>query len=224
MARRRSRRSSSGGTGLLGLALGLVVLIVVVKVLSSPLAWAILVPLAAAGLWVRHTLVGRRRVAALERRQRWLYDQSCLPAADAMSGPQFEAYVADLLRLDGHQSVQQVGGPGDGGADILSAEPTGRLIAVQCKRQVASVSVGVVRQLNGTLAHEHRGRAGVLVTTAQLTRPAADLAAGAGIKVVDRDGLACWMGQARRSIEWSAQSAATATSAAPSRPAPWPQP
>jgi hypothetical protein len=103
--------------------------------------------------------------------------------------------------MDGHRDVRLVGGPGDGGADILSAEPSGRLVAVQCKRQMAPVPVGVVRQLNGTLAHEHSGRAGLLVTTARLTRPAAALAASTGITVVDRDGLARWMGQARAAID-----------------------
>jgi restriction system protein len=118
-----------------------------------------------------------------------------------MSGTQFEHYVADLLRVDGHQGVQLVGGPGDGGADILSVEASGRAVAVQCKRQMAPVSMKVVRQLNGTLSHEHPGRGGVLVTTALLTRPAADLAARAGITVIDRSGLAAWMASARHLLK-----------------------
>jgi restriction system protein len=223
MARRR-RRSSSGGAGLLILVLALVVVAVLVRVLSSPITWIILVPLATAGLWARRRVTRRRAAEALERRQQELFDQSCLAAADVMSGTQFEAYVAELLRIDGHQGVQLVGGPGDGGADILSAEPSGRLVAVQCKRQMAPVPVGVVRQLNGTLAHEHPGRSGVLVTTALLTRPAANLAAQSGITVVDRNGLAQWMGQARQSITaqqpWQPDDSYSASAG----PAPWPQP
>jgi HJR/Mrr/RecB family endonuclease len=98
------------------------------------------------------------------------------------------------------------------------------LIAVQCKRQLAAVPIGVVRQLNGTLAHEHAGRAGMLVTTAYLTKPAADLAARTGITVVDRNALARWMGQARRSIERNGQLASNVAPSGPPRPAPWPQP
>jgi restriction system protein len=122
-------------------------------------------------------------------------------AADAMSGTQLEHYVADLLRADGHQGVQLVGGPDDGAADILAVEASGRAVAVQRKRQMAPVSMGVVRQLNGTLSHEHPGRGCVLVTTALLTRPAADLAARAGITVIDRSGLAAWMASARHLLE-----------------------
>jgi restriction system protein len=221
MARRRRRRSSPGGANLLVLVLvAVVALTVIVRILSSPVAWIILVPLVGGGLWVRYRITGKRRAAELMRRQQELYDQSCLPAADTMSGQQFEAYVAELLRMDGHREVQLVGGPGDGGADILSAEPSGRVVAVQCKRQMAPVSVGVVRQLNGTLAHEHRGRCGVLVTTALLTRPAAELAAQAGIAVIDRNGLARWMGQARRSIEQ--QDMESPATSVPTMPGQWP--
>lgn len=221
----RRRRRASPSTGLAGAALVLVIIAGILGVLSSPLAWLVLVLLAAGGFWLRHEVTGRRRTAAVERRRQWLYDQSCLPLADAMSGTQFEHYVAGLLRMDGHHDVQLVGGPGDGGADILSAEPSGRRVAVQCKRQMAPIPVGIIRQLNGTLAHEHAGRHGVLVTTTTLTRPAAELAAQAGITVVDRDGLARWMSQARRLI--GQQTIMASTVPAPVSPAPppaWPQP
>jgi restriction system protein len=202
MARRRSRRSSAGAWTLYAGAIGVLIVISVIRtLLASPVFWVVLVPLAVAALVIWLLLTARRRARERERRRRWLYDQSCLPAADAMSGPQFERYVAELLRTDGHQDVRLVGGPGDGGADILCTEPSGRRLVIQCKRQLAPVPVGVVRQLNGTLAHEHPGRAGMLITTATLTRPAAGLAASAGITVIDRDGLARWMGDARRSID-----------------------
>jgi restriction system protein len=195
----------------------------IIKILSSPIAWLVLVPLAVGIWWLRHQITSRRRAEAIAQHERWLYDQSCLPAADVMSGRQFEQYVAELLRRDGHSDVQPVGGPGDGGADILSTEPSGRRVAVQCKRQLAPVPVGVIRQLNGTLAHEHAGRRGVLVTTARLTRPAAELAAQAGITVVDRDRLAHWMGEARQSLE-AGPALALSANPPPPRPAAWPQP
>jgi restriction system protein len=190
--RRRRRRKSSGG-GALAALLFLAVIGLAVRAVSSPVTDAVLLAVVAGGTaaWLA---ARSRRLAA---RRRWLFDQSCLPVVDAMSGPQFEAYVAELLRMDGHRDVRVVGGPGDGGADILSTEPSGRAIAVQCKRVTSPVPVGVVRQLNGTLSHEHPGRSGVIITTSRLTRPAAELAAGARITVVDREALARWMGQAR---------------------------
>jgi Restriction endonuclease len=82
-------------------------------------------------------------------------------------------------------------------------------------RVTAAVPVGVVRQLNGTISHEHPGRAEVLVTTALLTRPATELAARARITVVDRNALARWMGQARTAMQQQEP-------AEPAFPMPWP--
>jgi restriction system protein len=217
MARRRRRRSSSG-TRVLGAFLVLVVAGAIIKILSSPLTWLILLPVAIVGLVLRYWLARRRHAVALERRREWLAGQSCLAAADAMSGSQFEQYIAEMMRLDGHQDVRLVGGPGDGGADILSTEPAGRRVAIQCKRQMAPVPIGVVRELNGTLAHEHPGRAGVLVTTAALTRPAAELAARTGITVVDRSALASWMSLARTTLQRQAPASAAVLIAAQPTP------
>jgi restriction system protein len=156
---------------------------------------------AGTGIWIRQRTTSRRAAADLARKHRELHEQSCLAAADAMSGEQFEDYVADLMRMDGYQQVRVIGGANDGGADILAADPSGRLVAVQCKRQSAPVPIGVVRELNGTVGHEHQGRTGLLVTTALLTGPAARLAGQTAITVVDRTELARWMSRARLSIE-----------------------
>jgi restriction system protein len=215
MARRRRKKSSSGGMALAAAFAVIVVLALIIKVLSSPVTWLVLLPLVGGGTGAWLLVRSRRHAAAVEAHRRWLLGQSCFPAADAMSGSQFEAYVAELLRMDGHQDVRIVGGPGDGGADILSAEPSGRKIAVQCKRVTAAVPVGVVRQLNGTIAHEHPGRAGALVTTALLTRPATELAARARITVVDRNALASWMSQARAAMQQQEP-------AGPASSMPWP--
>jgi restriction system protein len=122
---------------------------------------------------------------------------SVLAEADAMTGPQFERYFADLLRLRGYRYVQVVGGAGDGGIDILATDPAGVRVAYQCKRQKATVSVAVVRQLIGSVNHEHKGRVAHLVTTATLTKPAADLARSARVQVVDRALLGKLMAEAR---------------------------
>jgi hypothetical protein len=93
-----------------------------------------------------------------------------------------------------------VGGAGDGGIDILARDPMGVQIACQCKRQVANVSVAVVRQLIGSVNHEHSGKIPYLVTTAMLTRPAQDLARQAGVHVIDRLLLGTWMAEARSQL------------------------
>jgi restriction system protein len=129
--------------------------------------------------------------------QALLFQNSELAQADAMTGPQFERYFADLLRLRGHHGVRVVGGAGDGGVDILATAPDGRAVAYQCKRQVANVSVQVVRQLIGSVTVEHYGKAPCLVTTAYLTKPAADLARQSGVQVVNRPMLGKLMADAR---------------------------
>jgi hypothetical protein len=47
-----------------------------------------------------------------------------------------------------------------------------------------------VRELNGSLAHEHQGRLGLIVTSSELTKPARALAAKSGIQVIERPDLA----------------------------------
>lgn len=146
-------------------------------------------------------IASRRRAAADARRQLELYVLSRLGKIDAMEGKEFERYVAELLRLDGHQDVRVVGGKNDGGVDIISTDPSGRLMTCQCKRQKDRVPVKVVRELNGSLAHEHRSRYGVVVTSAGMTREAQALARDTGITVIERTALADWMGRIRNLIE-----------------------
>jgi restriction system protein len=125
-------------------------------------------------------------------------------AVDAMTGTQFERYVASLLIHRGYRSVSVVGGAGDGGVDILATDSAGTKIACQCKRQAANLSVQVIRQLLGSVSHEHRGRAPCVVTTATLTKAAAELALRAHVKVIDRRMLANWMTEALTQLAGSA--------------------
>jgi restriction system protein len=122
---------------------------------------------------------------------------SCLAAVDAMTGRQFEFYYASLLRELGWTDVEVIGdrAGGDGGADILATDPRGRRFAIQCKRYTlpGKVSVADVRELNGSLAHEHQGRLGLIVTSSELTKPARALAGKSGIQVIERADLAAQM-------------------------------
>lgn len=215
-ARRRRKASSGSGWLPVGALAGIVLL--VTAAITHVLPALILLAVVAGIVWAWQRGRSHQRAAAVEGHRRMLYEASLLPAADAMSGTQFEHYVADLMRATGGRDVVHTGGPGDGGADVLAMEPSGRPVAIQCKRQLSTVPVGVVRELAGTLAHEHPGRYGVLVTTALLTRPATELAARAGITVIDRNGLAAWMASARHLLEQQA-----VVPAPPQRPAPWPQ-
>jgi HJR/Mrr/RecB family endonuclease len=188
------------------LLLGAVVLVAVLCHVATVITWPALVSAlaaaAAGAAWIRYLIVRKKRAAEAARKQRELFVQSCFDKVDVMPGsPVFEHYIADLLRMDGHHDVQVVGGKGDGGADILSTDPSGRAMAYQCKRQKDPVPIKVIRELQGTLAYEHHGRAGVIVTNNTLTRDAEALARATGIAVIARAQLAEWMDRARDQIE-----------------------
>ena len=64
-----------------------------------------------------------------------------------------------------------------------------------------SVPIKVIRELQGTLAYEHHGRAGVIVTNNTLTKDAEALALATRIAVIARAQLAEWMDRTRDQIE-----------------------
>lgn len=188
------------------LLLGAVVLVAVLchaaTVITWPALMSALAAAAASAAWIRYLIVRKKRAAEAAHKQRELFVQSCFDKVDVMPGsPVFEHYIADLLRMDGHRDVRVVGGKGDGGADILSTDPSGRAMAYQCKRQKDPVPIKVIRELQGTLAYEHHGRAGVIVTNNTLTKDAEALALATRIAVIARAQLAEWMDRTRDQIE-----------------------
>jgi restriction system protein len=112
---------------------------------------------------------------------------------DAMTGPQFEQYVAGLMRRTGFRAVQVTGRTADLGADITASTADGRRVVVQCKRYAGSVGSPHVQRLNGTAWTIHRADVTLLVTTGRLTVSARDLAGRCGITVIDRAALAAWV-------------------------------
>jgi restriction system protein len=116
---------------------------------------------------------------------------------DRMTGPEFEQYVAGLMRRTGFRAVQVTGQAADLGADITAAAPDGRRVVVQCKRYAGSVGSPHVQRLNGTAWTIHRAEVTMLVTTGRLTSHALDLAVQCGITVIDRTALAAWIASNR---------------------------
>jgi hypothetical protein len=103
----------------------------------------------------------------------------------AMTPPEFESFVADLLRAMGFR-VDEAPPVGDMGVDMratyVSADPFGspqtEVWLVQVKLYSHHrVSVSVIRELVGALAGGSGGTRGLLVTNAQLTSVALDFAA-----------------------------------------------
>ncbi len=82
----------------------------------------ILVVLASA-IWIRKA----RRDAY---RRRWAELTRSIAATDWLTGPQFEHWLAALMRRTGFTRVQVCGGAGDLGADITAYGPTRRRVVI----------------------------------------------------------------------------------------------
>lgn len=95
---------------------------------------------------------------------------------DAMSGIEFEDFLADLFRRKGFQ-VAKTAVTGDYGVDLILTNPaTGERIAVQAKRYAQSVGIEAVQQVYFGAAYYGCHRA-LVVTNADYT-PNARIGAG----------------------------------------------
>jgi restriction system protein len=194
VASRRRRRKNSHD--------GLLLLVVSVVILSGwVLSWAKrLVAAHTAALMmatiVAVTLTATTGVLIIRARLRQAARQAerdrNITVADTMTGPQFEQYVARLMRRDGLHRVQVCGGTGDLGADVTACTRDGRKVVVQCKRYAGSLGDPHVQKFNGTARPIHGADVALLVTTGRPTAKARQLAQRCGIVLVDRDALAAW--------------------------------
>lgn len=143
-------------------------------------------------LWGVGAAVNAQAKREAQIRARRLREIAQLHRVDAMTGPEFEHLVADLLRRDGYLDVLVVGRGGDKGVDVVAHTSDKRKIAIQCKRQSSTVTADRVRNLVGAIHCAYTGHHGVLVTSSTFTRPALDEGQGR-ILMVGRDQLAEWM-------------------------------
>jgi restriction system protein len=102
-----------------------------------------------------------------------------------MSWREFEQLVADTFRRKGFR-VQEVGGTGDGGVDLVLIGSAGLEFLVQCKQYRAwDVGEPKVREFYGAMA-AHRTRCeGIVVTCGRFTGPARSFCVGKPIRLVD---------------------------------------
>ncbi|WP_179471968.1 restriction endonuclease [Mycolicibacterium vinylchloridicum] len=128
--------------------------------------------------WLDH-----RRAA----RQDALYRATGLVAVDAMTGVEFERYVAAVLRGLGFD-VEITRATGDFGVDLIATRD-GVRTAVQCKRQNRVVNGAAVQQVVAGAA-VHECEATMVVSNHRYTRAAEQLADVHGCVLVDRTRLA----------------------------------
>lgn len=138
--------------------------------------------------WLDH-----RRRARLDA----LYRSSGQAAVDAMTGVEFERYVAAVLRGVGYD-VGITRATGDFGVDLIAVRD-GVRVAVQCKRQARPVSGSAVQQVVAGAA-VHDCTATMVVSNHRYTRAAQHLADVHGCTLVDRVKLARLARAPRRQV------------------------
>lgn len=175
-----ARRKKSGGLGT-----ALVVVLVAGYVVSQyPGTLGALAILFVAGfLWRRFR--APRTLAAQELTAR-------LGSVPAMSGAQFEVFVADLFRAMGHPA-QVMGRSGDQGVDVL-LDYQGERVAVQCKNYKKRVGNKPVQEVFAGARHHKCSQAWV-VAPMGYTKGAFELAASVGVSLFDEGALRKWIGQ-----------------------------
>ncbi|MFF7736552.1 restriction endonuclease [Streptomyces sp. NPDC007984] len=202
--RRPSKRQQQKDSQLIAFAVVAAAVIgLVVMVVNWLLAhwWVLLIALVLAALAGIGWLSSRRQQARWEavRAQGLRYALSQL---DALHHAKFEEAVRDLMRRDGCQDAQRVGGGGDLGADVKATDPLGRRWVIQCKHRRngargSAVGTPDLQVLNGTARPVHGADVAVIVTNGRVTGPAVTLAKQQRLHVVDRQTLAVWASGSR---------------------------
>lgn len=133
----------------------------------------------------------QQRLADLEQAAR----HQSLTAIDAMSGSEFERFIAGLCHRDGFMVHQHCGGTGDLGADVVADAPDGRRIVIQCKRYKPGNAVPGpdIQRFLGTARTIHKADVPVFVTTAwRFTKQSRELGDSQRVVLIDRDLLSHW--------------------------------
>lgn len=111
-------------------------------------------------------------------------DVSC---ADNMSGLEFEAWCAGVLRRNGFYNVSVTKGSGDQGVDII-AWRNNEKYAIQCKRYTNRVGNKPVQEVYTGMTIYGCSRA-IVITNSFFTQGAIDAARATGVELWDRNVL-----------------------------------
>lgn len=152
------------------------------------------------------------QLAAQQRQM--AYRAAGLDRIDAMSGVEFEQYVAAVFRGLGYE-VSTTKVTGDFGVDVVATK-SGIRTAVQCKRQGTPVGGAAVQQVVAGAAM-HNCNSTAVVSNRSFTRAAQELARVHGCRLIDRTELESIALQASKADQAAqatiARSAAASTAA-----------
>ncbi len=110
--------------------------------------------------------------------------RNSLEKIKALTPDQFESFVCDMFEKLGY-TVEKVGGPNDGGIDVI-AQKNGIKHYIQCKKFVTQqVSVGAMRDFYGAVADKLSDAKAFFITTNVFTLEAEKFAEGKPIELID---------------------------------------
>lgn len=113
-----------------------------------------------------------------------------LAGVDSMSGQKFESFLARLYRRQG-RTVEEIGGSGDMGADLVVSKDGDRT-AVQAKKRADPISRRAVSDVD-TAADYYDCEDAAVAATNRFTSDARELASSLGVQLVNREELADWL-------------------------------
>ncbi len=110
--------------------------------------------------------------------------RNSLEKIKALTPDQFESFVCDLFEKLGYKA-EKVGGPNDGGIDVI-AEKDAVKHYIQCKKFITQqVSVGAMRDFYGAITDKLSDAKAFFITTNVFTLEAEKFAEGKPIELID---------------------------------------
>ena len=142
----------------------------------------------------------QQREAAKRRRiEAMLHPDRVRDEINYMSGPEFERFMADLLRQKGYE-VEETPLSGDQGVDLVLPDLDGKRVVIQLKRWTGPVGNNAIQATFAGMAH-YQADEGWIITTSTFTKSARELARSTRMRLIDRDELADWLEELREGEE-----------------------
>lgn len=158
-------------------------IVVLIALAAAPRATVVLGLIVLAVLLARRLLGGPRTLKAKALAQR-------LEVVRAMTGAQFEIFVADLFRAMGYNATV-LGGSGDQGVDVI-VNYQGERVAVQCKNYGKAVGNKPIQEVYAG-SRFHGCSDAWVIAPAGFTKGAVELARRVGVALYDANAIRTWI-------------------------------
>jgi restriction endonuclease Mrr len=133
----------------------------------------------------------QREAAKRRRIEAMLHPDRVRDEIHYMSGPEFERFMADLLRQKGYE-VEETPLSGDQGVDLILPDLDGKRVVIQLKRWTGPVGNKAIQATFAGMAH-YQADEGWIITTSTFTKSARELARSTSVRLIDRDELTDWL-------------------------------